>query len=212
MRLGLVVGLNLAFVLVDIVVSTTLYVQGSSVDVFADDVQDFDVHHSVLDLWGTLLVRTCLLLGGSIGVLWNRSDGPRRAASLGTLVVLMCLTILTYALAKLLVFSEEGGLMYDPWFLALFSWTCAAASVTMFLWKILAKPCVERTASEEREGLVEEEEEEDEEEATSPKGRKGAKGPPNSGATVGRLLSYCKKDSGLLSIAFFFLLLSAVCK
>ncbi|XP_066509586.1 ATP-binding cassette sub-family B member 9 [Hoplias malabaricus] len=217
MRVWIVVGCNLSFILVDVVVSTVLYVQGSSLEAFADDVLDFDLHRSVLDLWGTLLIRICLLLGGLMGVVWNRSDGPKRAATLDTLVVLVVLTILTYALVKLLMFSEVGNLMYDPWFLSLFSWTCVAALVTMFLWKLLAKTpdhgIVDGQESEERQQLVDEEEElEEEAGTTSGKARKEAKVQVNSGATVGRLLSYCKKDSGLLGVAFFFLLLSAVCE
>ncbi|KAL6466005.1 hypothetical protein MHYP_G00261380 [Metynnis hypsauchen] len=217
MRLWVAVGCNLVFILVDSVISTVLYVQGSTTDVFADDVQDFDMHHSVLDLWGTLLVRICLLLGGSIGVVWNKSDGPKRAACLDTPVVLTGLVILTYALAKLLVFSEQGDLVYDPWFLGLFSWTAVAAVATMFLWKLLAMLSDHGVAdgeeSEEREQLVDERDEVEEEEGgMSGKGWKGAKKQPNSGATLGQLLSYCKKDSGLLTIAFFFLLLSAVCE
>ncbi|KAL7836254.1 hypothetical protein AOLI_G00275380 [Acnodon oligacanthus] len=217
MRVWVAVGCNLAFILVDAVISTVLYAQGSTIDVFADDVQDFDMHHSILDLWGTLLVRVCLLLGGSIGVVWNKSDGPKRAACLDTPVVLMGLVILTYALTKLLVFSEQDDLMYDPWFLGLFSWTVVAALATMFLWKLLAKlsdhGVADGAESGERERLVDERDEVEEEEGgTSAKGRKGAKKQPNSGATLGQLLSYCKKDSGLLTIAFFFLLLSAVCE
>ncbi|XP_017565206.1 ATP-binding cassette sub-family B member 9 [Pygocentrus nattereri] len=217
MRVWVAVGCNLAFILVDTVISTVLYVQGSTADVFADDVQDFDMHHSVLDLWGTLLVRVCILLGGSIGVVWNKSDGPKRAACLDTPVVLTGLVILTYALAKLLVFSEQDDLMHDPWFLGLFFWTVVAALATMFLWKLLATlsdhGVADREESEEREQLVDERDEGEEEEGgTSGKRRKGAKKQPNSGATLGQLLSYCKKDTGLLTIAFFFLLLSAVCE
>uniref|UniRef100_A0A8B9JE70 ABC transmembrane type-1 domain-containing protein n=1 Tax=Astyanax mexicanus TaxID=7994 RepID=A0A8B9JE70_ASTMX len=190
MRLMVIVACNLSFIFIDFVVTTVLYVQGSGLDIFTDDFQDFSLTHSVLDLWGTLIVRASLLLGGTAGVVWNRSDGPGRAANLSTLVVLAGLTVLTYALAKLLMFSEEGELMYDPWFLGLFSWTCVASVGTMFFWKFLTK-MPERTSATEK---------------------KGAKGQPNSGATVGRLLSYCKKDSGLLTVAFFFLLLSAVCE
>ncbi|KAI4894315.1 hypothetical protein NFI96_023094 [Prochilodus magdalenae] len=217
MRVWASVGCNLAFIVLDTVVTTVLYVQGSSLDAFAGDLQDFDVHHSVLDLWGTLLIRICLLLGGSMGVVWNRSDGPRRVAYLDTPVALVCLTILTYALAKLLMFSEEGDLMYDPWFLSLFSWTYVAGITTITLWKLLAKTpdhdILIGVESEEREQLVDGGDEVEEEEGGADrKGEKGATEQPNSGATVGRLLSYCKKDSGLLSVAFFFLLLSAVCE
>ncbi|KAG9261464.1 ATP-binding cassette sub-family B member 9 [Astyanax mexicanus] len=223
MRLMVIVACNLSFIFIDFVVTTVLYVQGSGLDIFTDDFQDFSLTHSVLDLWGTLIVRASLLLGGTAGVVWNRSDGPGRAANLSTLVVLAGLTVLTYALAKLLMFSEEGELMYDPWFLGLFSWTCVASVGTMFFWKFLTKMPEHGVADgdegedqerlvDQREEVEKEVEEEDGERRTSATEKKGAKGQPNSGATVGRLLSYCKKDSGLLTVAFFFLLLSAVCE
>lgn len=209
MRVAVILSGNLVFTLVDIMVTTILYVHGSSLDIFSDELEGFDIHRSTLDLWGTVLIRVSLLFGGSIGVFFNRNDGPRRVSNLGTLVALICLTNMTYALAKLLMFSEEGALMYDPWFLSLFSWTCASAIGIMISWNLLSQTpnaVSDREDSEETEGLVDGIETEDE---SSEKIRKES---PHSGATIGRLLSYCKKDSGLLAIAFFFLLLSAVCK
>ncbi|XP_067262455.1 ATP-binding cassette sub-family B member 9 [Chanodichthys erythropterus] len=212
MRVAVILSGNLVFILVDIVVTTILYVHGSSLDIFSDELEDFDIHCSTLDLWGTVLIRISLLFGASIGVFFNRSDGPRRVSNLGTLVALICLTNMTYALAKLLMLSEEGALMYDPWFLSLFCWTCASAIGIMISWNLLSQTSnavSDREDSEETERLVDGIETEDE---SSEKGRKSSKEPPHSGATIGRLLSYCKKDSGLLAIAFFFLLLSAVCE
>ncbi|KAI1900942.1 hypothetical protein AGOR_G00055020 [Albula goreensis] len=150
-------------------------------------MQDFDVFRSVFDLWGTLLVRVCLLLGASIGVSWNNADGPQRVSMLETLSDLLCLVVTAYALAKLLLFSEQGSLMYDPWFLI--------PNVVAGL----GEGC------EESDGLINQVVEEEEE-------IPGEKEEPHSGATVGRLLSYCKKDALLLGIAFLFLLLSAVCE
>ncbi|TRZ02131.1 hypothetical protein DNTS_031910, partial [Danionella cerebrum] len=173
------------------------------IDIFADEIEEFDIHRSTVDLWGTVLIRVSLLFGASTGVFFNRRDGPRRVSNLGTLVALLCLSIMTYALTKLLMLSEEGALMFDPWFISLFTWTFASAVAVMISWKLLSKtPNVvsDREDSEETERLVEDVEEEQKKEH------------PNSGATIGRLLSYCKKDSGLLAFAFFFLLLSAVCE
>ncbi|XP_034154754.2 ATP-binding cassette sub-family B member 9 [Pangasianodon hypophthalmus] len=211
MRLTVVIGCIFTFVLVDTVVSTVLYVQWSGPDSFLDDILDFDVYRSVLDLWVVLLVRSCLLFGASVGVLINQQDGPKRVASLDTLVVLIGLTMLSYALAKLLIFSEMGTLMHDPWFLSLFSWTCISAMGSVFFWKLLSTTDVARSGVGERERLVDGGEAEEREEEGEMR-RKEVKQKPNSGATLGRLLSYCKKDAGLLSLAFFFLLLSAVCE
>uniref|UniRef100_A0A8C9T1B5 ABC-type oligopeptide transporter ABCB9 n=1 Tax=Scleropages formosus TaxID=113540 RepID=A0A8C9T1B5_SCLFO len=188
MRFAAALSCNLLFVLTDIVVSTVLYTRGSQLYVFAQDLWRFDILHSALDLWGILLIRASLLLGACIGVLKNREDGPRRVSDLGTLNSLLCLVIMAYALVKLLLFSEQGTQMYDPWFLSLFSWTCTSAVVTMCAWSLLASSTL--AASEPSEET-----------------EKSA-----SRATVGRLLSYCKKDGGLLSVAFLFLLLSAVCE
>lgn len=211
MRLTVVVGCIFTFVLVDTVVSTILYVLRSGPNSFSDDILYFDVHRSVLDLWVVLLVRSCLLFGASVGVLKNQQEGPRRVASMDTLVVLIGLTMLSYALAKLLIFSEMGALMHDPWFLGLFSWTCVSAMGSVFFWKLLSSADVASSGVGERERLVDEGEEEEQEEEGE-MSVKGVKRKPNSGATLGRLLSYCKEDAGLLSLAFFFLLLSAVCE
>uniref|UniRef100_A0A8C9S3J2 ABC-type oligopeptide transporter ABCB9 n=1 Tax=Scleropages formosus TaxID=113540 RepID=A0A8C9S3J2_SCLFO len=221
MRFAAALSCNLLFVLTDIVVSTVLYTRGSQLYVFAQDLWRFDILHSALDLWGILLIRASLLLGACIGVLKNREDGPRRVSDLGTLNSLLCLVIMAYALVKLLLFSEQGTQMYDPWFLSLFSWTCTSAVVTMCAWSLLASSTLAASEpSEETESLVNHASEntQDEEEksngnnnkkATS---RKGKNAESASRATVGRLLSYCKKDGGLLSVAFLFLLLSAVCE
>lgn len=212
MKVALIISMSLVFTLVDIVVTTVLYVHGSRLYIFADELEDFDIHRSTLDLWGTALIRSVLLLGASIGVFFNRSDGPRRVSNLGTLVALICLSNMTYALAKLLMLSEEGDLMYDPWFLSLFSWICLSAISTMISWNQMAQASSvvsDREDSEDRERLVDSIETEDE---FSEKSRKSKDEHSHSGATIGRLLSYCKKDSALLAIAFFFLLLSAVCE
>uniref|UniRef100_A0A8C8GYT5 ABC-type oligopeptide transporter ABCB9 n=1 Tax=Oncorhynchus tshawytscha TaxID=74940 RepID=A0A8C8GYT5_ONCTS len=182
----------LLFILVDVIVTTVLYLHGCQTAIFTEDVQNFDILHSVLDLWGTMLVRVCLLLGASIGVLWNRVDGPCRVSALGTLTLLICLTVSTYALAKLLMLSEQGDLAHQPWFLSLFSWTCVSVLGT-------------------GDGGGNEQQKHGEKKR-SRASRKGTEDQKNSGATLGRLLSYCSKYAGLLSVAFLFLLISAVCE
>ncbi|KAF7687658.1 ATP-binding cassette sub-family B member 9 [Silurus meridionalis] len=211
MRSTVAVGCVLTFILVDSVVSTILYVQFSGPISFSDNILDFDIQHSVLDLYLVLLGRSCLLIGASVGVLMNQQDGPKRVASMDTLVVLIGLTMLSYALAKLLIFSEMGDLMHDPWFLSLFFWTCISAMGSVFFWKVLSGADVADSGVEERERLVDGGEDEEEEQEGGTR-EKEVKPRPNSGATLGRLLSYCKKDASLLSLAFFFLLLSAVCE
>uniref|UniRef100_A0A6Q2WUA0 ABC-type oligopeptide transporter ABCB9 n=1 Tax=Esox lucius TaxID=8010 RepID=A0A6Q2WUA0_ESOLU len=223
-----VVSCILVFILVDVIVTTVLYLHGSQVAIFTDDLQNFDILHSVLDLWGTVLVRVCLLLGASVGVLWNRVDGPSRVSALWTPMLLVCLTISTFALAKLLILSEQGDLALQPWFLSLFSWTYVSAVGTVLLLKQLRRSNngtneerggVGGEGSEETERLVEtsgencpEEVEDQGGEHGEKRRKKGTQDPTNSGATLCRLLAYCSKDAALLSVAFLFLLISAVCE
>uniref|UniRef100_A0A4W5PE35 ABC-type oligopeptide transporter ABCB9 n=1 Tax=Hucho hucho TaxID=62062 RepID=A0A4W5PE35_9TELE len=190
MGVKVVVSCILVFIVVDVIVTTVIYLHGSQTAIFTEDGENFDILHSVLDLWGTVLVRVCLLLGASIGVLWNRVDGPHRVSALETLTLLICLTISTYASAKLLILSEQGDLAHQPWFLSLFSWTCVSALGTVLLWRLLGR--TPNTVTEGEGG--------------------GTQDQTNSGATMGRLLSYCSKDAGLLSVAVLFLLISAVCE
>ncbi|XP_048848960.1 ATP-binding cassette sub-family B member 9 [Brienomyrus brachyistius] len=218
MKLVSALSCNLLFVLVDIVVSTVLYIHGNHLNTFAEEVWNFDILRSTLDLWGMLLVRVSLLLGASIGLYKNREDGPQRTKDLGTLNSLLCLVVMAYALAKLLMFSEQGAMMYEPWFLSLFIWTCVAAMGTVFMWRILSKTPRAEMGGGDSEGIERlldqaagnSSEEEEEEECSGAKVLK--KGQPTAGATVGLLLSYCRKDAGLLGAALFFLLVSAVCE
>lgn len=235
------VSCTVLFVLLDVVISTVLYTHGSQLIIFRDDVLDFNILQSALDLWGTVVLRASLLLGACIGVSWNKQDGPPRVSTLSTLIVLICLVVITYALAKMLMLSELESLTDRPWFLSLVCWTCASSLAVMLLWNLLGRQSapvsgqvrgdgnVNSTAggtSRGRGGSEEEDTEklvgtgggEEEREAGGARRRKREEGgqekeqQSSSGATLGRLLTFCRKDSGLLSVAVLFLLISAVCE
>ncbi|CAL8347627.1 unnamed protein product [Lota lota] len=226
MNIKISVGCTLVFTAVDVIVSTVLYCRGSHLSIFSEEILNFNILQSVLDLWGTVLIRACLLLGASSGVLWNRELGPRRVSQLSTLVLLVCMSVVTFALVKLLMLSERGeGLSRQTWFLGLFSWTCGSALGVVLLWGLLGKESAHGGARdggecEDRERLVddrekeeeEEEEEGEEEEVGRRSSPKGSDQKTNSGATLGRLLRYSSEDIGLLSMAFLFLIISAVCE
>uniref|UniRef100_A0A3Q2TVT8 ABC-type oligopeptide transporter ABCB9 n=1 Tax=Fundulus heteroclitus TaxID=8078 RepID=A0A3Q2TVT8_FUNHE len=209
---------TLLYIVLDSVFSTVLYVRGTQLSLFTRDVLDFHIQSSVLDLWGTALLRAALLLGASIGVAWNREDGPPRVAQLSTVVLLFCMVAITYALAKLLMLTELEALSRQPWLLGLIAWTCASSLGVVMLWRQLGRvsssasgPAVGSSRggggrvsgdAEKLLGTADEEEEEVGE----------GKEKVSSRATLGRLLSYCRKDVGLLSLAVLFLVVSAVCE
>lgn len=212
MAVRVAVSSAVLYVLVDVVIATVLYTHGSHVSIFKDDLLNFNVFRSAVDLWGIVLLRASLLLGASIGVSWNGEDGPARVAKLTTLVVFICLVAVTYSLTKLLMLTEVGPLTHQPWVLSLICWTCASTLGVLLPWGLLAKESKSARRggggggdSEDTEKLVETAGEEEQEGGQE-------KEQPSSGATLGRLLNYCRKDGGLLSVAVLFLLISAVCE
>ncbi|XP_047236279.1 ATP-binding cassette sub-family B member 9 isoform X1 [Girardinichthys multiradiatus] len=211
---------TLLYIVLDSVITTVLYIKGTQLSSFAHDVLDFNILSSALDLWGIVLLRASLLLGASVGVSWNKEDGPPRVAQVTTVILLFCMVIITYALAKLLMLTELEPLSQQPWFLSLIGWTCASSLGVVLLWRQLGRVSSSVKAltirnsrggggrvSEDTEKLVETADEEEE-----VVGRRKEEEMVSSRATLGRLLSYCRKDVGLLSLAVLFLLVSAVCE
>ncbi|XP_070690349.1 ABC-type oligopeptide transporter ABCB9 isoform X1 [Pempheris klunzingeri] len=233
MGIKIAVSCSVLYSLLDVAVTTVLYTHGSHLSIFSKDALNFNILQSVLDLWGTALLRASLLLGASIGVSWNRKDGPQRVTKLNTLILLICLIIITFTLAKLLMLSEVGPLTHRPWVLSLMCWTCASSLGLVLSWRMLGMEsnyaCSSSSSgssrgggeggSEDTEKLLEtaDQEEQEEQEAGCERKkmkeeRSQEKDKTNSGATLGRLLSYCRKDGGLLSVAILFLIISAVCE
>ncbi|XP_022073581.1 ATP-binding cassette sub-family B member 9 isoform X1 [Acanthochromis polyacanthus] len=217
MGIKVAVSCTVLFILLDVVISTVLYTHGSHLSIFTKDALNFNIFESVLDLWLTVLLRASFLLGASIGVSWNKVDGPQRAAKFTNFILLISLIIITYALTKLLMLTELHPLTQEPWILSLICWTCASSLGVMLLWGQLGKESNSvssssrrggRRGSEDTEKLLETAGEEEQEAGCQRKKEEKTSSP----ATLGRLLAYCKKDGGLLSVAVLFLLISAVCE
>ncbi|XP_058889028.1 LOW QUALITY PROTEIN: ABC-type oligopeptide transporter ABCB9 [Acipenser ruthenus] len=198
------VGCSLLFTVVDVTLTTLLYIRGVHIERF------FDVYGSVVDLWAASLVRSSLLMGAAIGVSKNTTEGPKRVKDLETFTIVMCLLTGMYSVIKLLLYSEVMESLSDPWFLCLVAWTCISALATFLTWKLLSlvQPVRETTLGINSEAASPEETESllDSEEDSS----KGAKKDTASPATIGRLLSYSKHDAALLGLAFLFLIVAAV--
>lgn len=204
------VGCSLLFTVVDMTLTTLLYIRGVHIERFVQDLNFFDVYRSVVDLWAASLVRSSLLMGAAIGVSKNTTEGPKRVKDLETFTIVMCLLTGMYSVIKLLLYSEVTESLSDPWFLCLVAWTCISALATFLTWKLLSlvQPVRETTLGINSEAASPEETESllDSEEDSS----KGAKKDTASPATIGRLLSYSKHDAALLGLAFLFLIVAAV--
>lgn len=217
MACGRSVCVAVLYTLVDAVVTTVLFTRGLDFSTFKRDVLNFAIMQSAVDMWGVMLLRASFLLGASIGVLWNREDGPQRVAKLATPVLLICMIIFSYALAKLLIVSEAGPLGKQPWFLSLICWTCASTPGVLLPWTLLGRSQSSssrrrRRRSSGSSGASCEDTKKLVEAASGGEEEKQKKEEPSSGATLGRLLSYCRKDGMLLAVAILFLVIAATCE
>ncbi|XP_072000196.1 ABC-type oligopeptide transporter ABCB9 [Engystomops pustulosus] len=187
---------TLIFTALDPMVTTILYIYSCKKANIIQDIIHFNIFHSMADVWGTCLLRSSISLGAILGVTWNKTDGPRRLQTSLTPMTLVCYLIASYAMIKLLLFSEEEKPIQDPWFWSLLVWTCISSAVMLLTWKTMGEmtPC--RQEGRPYSEVLEEQE-----------GKKQDGEREMSGATVGRLLSYSKQDTGYLLTAFFFLLL-----
>ncbi|XP_060049191.1 ABC-type oligopeptide transporter ABCB9 isoform X2 [Erinaceus europaeus] len=202
MRLWKAVVVTLAFMSVDIGVTTAIYVLSHLDRSLLEDIRHFNIFDSVLDLWAACLYRSCLLLGATIGVAKNSTLGPRRLRASWTVIALVCLFVGIYTMVKLLLFSEVRKPVRDPWFWALFVWTYISLAASFVLWWLLSmvRPgakAVERGAGAEAEA-----------EGFPADGQPAPE--QASGATLKKLLSYTKPDVAFLVAASFFLIVAAL--
>uniref|UniRef100_A0A8C5NZY4 ABC-type oligopeptide transporter ABCB9 n=1 Tax=Jaculus jaculus TaxID=51337 RepID=A0A8C5NZY4_JACJA len=191
MRLWKVVVMTLAFVSMDVGVTTAIYAFSHRDRSLLEDIRHFNIFDSVLDLWAACLYRSCLLLGATIGVAKNTALGPRRLRAAWLVITLVYLFVGIYAMVKLLLFSEVRRPIRDPWFWALFVWTYVSLAASFLLWGLLSTVRPDAEAE----------------------GFHGEGQPPSeqaSGATLQKLLSYTKPDIAFLVAASFFLIMAAL--
>ncbi|XP_024422695.2 ABC-type oligopeptide transporter ABCB9 [Desmodus rotundus] len=202
MQLWKAAAVTLAFMSIDVSVTTAIYIFSHLDRSMLEDIRHFNIFDSVLDLWAACLYRSCLLLGATIGVAKNSTLGPRRLRASRMVIALVCLLAGIYTMVKLLLFSEVRNPVRDPWFWALFLWTYISLAASFLLWWLLStvqpggKALEPGTSAEaEAEGLP------------------GEDQPPSeqaSGATLRKLLSYTKPDVAFLVAASFFLIIAAL--
>ncbi|XP_058996009.1 ABC-type oligopeptide transporter ABCB9 isoform X2 [Mustela lutreola] len=200
MQLWKAVVVTLAFMSMDVGMTTAIYILSHLDRSLLEDIRHFNIFDSVLDLWAACLYRSCLLLGATIGVAKNSALGPRRLRASWTVIALVCLFVGIYTMVKLLLFSEVRKPVRDPWFWALFVWTYISLAASFMLWWLLStvRPdakALEPGAEAEADGFPRE-----------PR-------PPReqaSGATLQKLLSYTKPDVAFLVAASFFLIVAAL--
>uniref|UniRef100_A0A3B4BCQ1 ABC-type oligopeptide transporter ABCB9 n=1 Tax=Periophthalmus magnuspinnatus TaxID=409849 RepID=A0A3B4BCQ1_9GOBI len=195
-------------VLFDLLLSSLLLTQGFSRGLVPPGLAEMS--GLVLALWGCSWLRSSMLIGACLGVMCNRQDGPRRISRSAPAALLVAMVMVTFAVAALLALTEVDSLKNQAWEMGLISWTCISSVGLVLMWRLLgdARDTVRnmniyKVRQEQRARGAESQRSREPEEQRA----RGAEKEPeetNSGATLGRLLCYCRKDSGLLTVATLF--------
>ncbi|XP_036777936.2 ABC-type oligopeptide transporter ABCB9 isoform X2 [Manis pentadactyla] len=202
MQLWKAVVVTLAFMSLDIGITTAIYILSHLDRSLLEDIRHFNIFDSVLDLWAACLYRSCLLLGATIGVAKNSALGPQRLRASWTVIALVCLFVGIYTMVKLLLFSEVRKPVRDPCFWALFVWTYVSLTASFLLWWLLSTVRPDTKALEPGA--------EAQAEAEGFPGENQPRLEQASGATLQKLLSYTKPDVAFLVAASFFLIVAAL--
>ncbi|KAE8635084.1 hypothetical protein XENTR_v10002510 [Xenopus tropicalis] len=192
---------TLAFTACDLILSSILYICSCKKPSIIQDVLGFNMFYSMLDVWGTSILRVCICVGAVIGVLRNRKQGPQRLKASIIAITLLCYLIAAYTMIKLLLYSEYEKPVQDHWFWSLLAWTWISSAGTLCLWIQMSKivPYWENCRLHSHSnGNQDQEHSNNQTQKTKTK---------LSGTNIGKLLSYSKQDAVYLILAFFFLLL-----
>lgn len=82
-------------------------------------------------------IRTAVLVGSLIGVLYNRQDGPWKIESSSTFSVCLFLSTLVYSPLKLLALSEIKRNFALPWFWAIFVFNILVSAAGGYVWNFI---------------------------------------------------------------------------
>ena len=125
---------------IDICVSSVLLVHGNKWHTFALSIAEYSFPTSFVDLWFFACLRTCVIFGGTFGVLKNWSAGPKRCTRSIRMIYFFACINAYYACIKLLSFSDGPEFVAGPklnWFWSLFAWSLVGSLLCILLWHLL---------------------------------------------------------------------------
>ncbi|PIK38343.1 putative ATP-binding cassette sub-family B member 9 [Apostichopus japonicus] len=221
MKTRLSLGL-FSFVFLDIGLSFLFWIHGKNLNMLRE-VSNFNILTSMVDLFLASILRGSVLIGAILGFLHNPHQASKRLTKGKLFVNLVCMFIILYAIAKLLMYWESVRDMRKPWFWCLFVWTFIASLLMVVLWRYLGSLTL---SSGSQSTLYVNHTGEDgetrpllgnnsEEETTIGKNKKGnekeeeeeANG--SSTSAIWQLIRYSKPDIPYMLIAFVALLIAA---
>jgi hypothetical protein len=176
------------------------------------DFYSYDPRISLVEFWLLGILRGCLLLGVSIGLLRNSVQTKHRCAKYSWMATALAVVSWVYMMTKMLMYTEYTKDLKLPWFWSLFGWSCLSNLFFAIAWNLIGSVTLSQQETEafsinsDKTPLIKEEKEENKEDEDEEI--------PNVSKTqtVGRLLKYTLPDLPLLLIAMLFMCLSSTGK
>ena len=200
---------------VDVIISGVLLIHGNEFHRFGEhfQIESFQVCRSVFDLWLLTLLRSCFLLGASLGLFFAKRkwDALLRLLALKNPCLYFCIGVVVFVVVKVLLSTEcASDKISKIWLWCFMGWTVLSTIASNGLLYLLSH--TNSTTASGETGSIQERERllsihnSDESLSDMSNGPTTVKKESTSAWT---LLSYCKPDIPYISLASLFLLLAA---
>jgi len=173
------------------------------------DISSYSFATSVIEFWFCAIVRSAVLCGVVIGRLCNKTDGQQRLLYTWPASTVVAVLMMMFAVVKMLAYTEVNGQSAIFW--CQFAWMLVASVTfhagfvilrrTRNVDSVVVNTSINTEDSEQQPLLY----------GSSNEEISSDKATGEKMSVVLRLLSYSKPDAHLISIAFIFMVISAVC-
>ena len=130
---------TLCFALLDLPITFLLLSCGNGFSHILQLLETFDFRTSLVDASAFSLARSCIFIGGVIGVYLNSIEGPKRCKAVQKIVPAVSYLSICYFCIKILICAENDSSEFqtDVWFWMLFAWTVIGSAIFLFQWNTL---------------------------------------------------------------------------
>jgi len=221
MKLNIRQCIGITIAVLDCTITSLLYGKGVHfLQHLSVDMSPFQFEISTVELWFMSILRSALLLGASIGVLINKTDGVKLLQKTSFSVFLVATVLAMFAIVKMLLCTEYMDV--DTWFWTEFAWSLTGSVIFYIGFSLLLNVNCDANSSsrnmlindvdEERRSLLYENQGADETTKNETDVNKARSTTKQKVSIVYRLISYSKPDVLYILIAFVFMVISSVCK
>lgn len=219
----------LCFAIFEILLSTFLLVRGRFDKLHPEAFVSINGYaSSLMDIWILGPVRSVLIIGAVLGIVYNWEDAVERVKSVSRVFTQLALLMWSYPQVKMLIYTENAIDYEANWFWPFFFWSEICAWIFLGNWMLLGSVAKTKTplkkkfdtinaSDEERQCLIDKEVSSESEKKDNGNAKEDGKEEQKKTTSVKvkawnifRLLGQSKPDLGFLILAAIFMIASSV--